>query len=203
VGGRAVIAVGVKAERSIGTKLGDRPSAQIFGSKRAEERLCRCQQTPSRLRRSGRRLWRSRISGHLGRRRQAQESTRLIQRLAKPRMAAARGDDVEEIAMIAGRGIGPFSRRPTVSARAEPHIETSPGRVSNVANHPVMAFSAAVGEIAAAHSLGILPEASRYVGSWTAHAGLLQAALRSMTRWIGNRSTSASNTSAPAAPAGT
>src|SRR3546814_6112226 len=117
-------------------------------------------------------------------------------------MRAARGDDVEQIAMIAGRRIGPFSGARLALAAAEADVETSPRCIMHIADQPIMAFAATVREIVAAHRLGILTETARKFTGWAFHAGLLQAALRSETRSIGNRSTSRANTSAPAAPIG-
>ena len=52
-----------------------------------------------------------------------------------------------------------IARRPT-----QPHIEAAPGRVVDVADEPVAAFAAAVGEIVAADRLGVLGQAARQVG---------------------------------------
>jgi len=57
-------------------------------------------------------------------------------------MAAACRDDVEQIAMISTRGIGPFARRTAVAARRKPDIKAAPGRVTDIADHPIMALTA-------------------------------------------------------------
>jgi hypothetical protein len=76
-------------------------------------------------------------------------------------MAAARRDDVEEIAMIAARGIGPFSRRSAIAACGKPDVEAPSRRVTGVANHPIMALAATAGKITTAHRLGIICETAR------------------------------------------
>src|SRR3546814_8817551 len=113
---------------------------------------------------------------------------RASKRVAEAHMRAARGDDVEQIAMIAGRRIGPFSGARLALAAAEADVETSPRCIMHIADQPIMAFAATVREIVAAPRLGTLTETARTITGGAFPAGLLQAALRSETRSIGNRS---------------
>src|ERR1700736_530619 len=70
--------------------------------------------------------------------------------------ATAFADDVEKIAVVAGRRIGPFAGRALAGFRSfQPDEHGATGRVSNVADQPVAAFPAAVGEIMTAYRLGI------------------------------------------------
>ena len=82
--------------------------------------------------------------------------------------AAALADDVEEIAMFAGGGVGPFAGRALAGFRSfQPDEHRAAGRVADVADQPVAAFAAAVGEIVAAHRLGIARETVRQFGGVT------------------------------------
>ena len=97
--------------------------------------------------------------------------------------AAAFADDVEQIAMFAGRRVGPFAGRALASLRpAQPDKEGAPWRIVDVANQPVAALPLAVGEVAAAHRLGIARETVRQIGGVIAHG---YAAARSATRSSG------------------
>jgi len=80
-------------------------------------------------------------------------------RLAEVAEATIAGDEVEEIAMLARGGIGPMAGRAGSGLRpGEPNIEAAAGRVVDVADDPVAALAAAVGEIIAAHGLGMARE---------------------------------------------
>ena len=97
--------------------------------------------------------------------------------------AAAFADDVEQIAMLAGRRVSPFAGRTLASLRpVQPDEEGAPRRVTDVANQPVAAFSPAVGEVVAAHRLGIARETVRQIGGLMAHG---YAAARSAMRSSG------------------
>ena len=76
--------------------------------------------------------------------------------------------------MLAGRGIGPFAGGAgTVIGAGEPHIEAAARGVPDVADDPVTARAASVGEVMAAHGLGIAREAARQIA-----AALITAHLR-------------------------
>ena len=67
--------------------------------------------------------------------------------------------------MFAGRGVGPFAGGALAGFRSlEPHEQGAAGRVADIADQPVAALAAAVGEIVAAHRLGIARETVRQFG---------------------------------------
>ena len=113
---------------------------------------------------------------------QAQEASRLVGDVAEVEKAAAFADDVEEIAMLAGRGVGPFAGGAAAGFRPlEPHEHRAARRVADVADQPVSALAPSVGEIVAAHRLGLARETARQFGSVAGH----HAASRSPMRSIG------------------
>ncbi len=84
--------------------------------------------------------------------------------------AATFADDVEQIAMFAGRRVRPLASGTLAGfGPVQPHEEGAPRRVVDVANQPVAAFPPAVGEVAAAHRLGIARETVRQIGGLVAH----------------------------------
>src|SRR3546814_15816402 len=86
---------------------------------------------------------------------------RASKRVAEAHMRAARGDDVEQIAMIAGRRIGPFSGARLALAAAEADVETSPRCTMPLADQPIMAFAATVRWIVAGPPPGLLTQPPR------------------------------------------
>src|SRR3546814_4088128 len=86
-------------------------------------------------------------------------------------MPATNGDDVEQVPMVAGRGIGPFARQSAAFAANQTHVQASSRCIVDIADHPVMAFAATVGEIVAAHRLGIFTEAARKFANRLVHGG--------------------------------
>src|SRR3546814_10123252 len=76
-------------------------------------------------------------------------------------MCAAGGDDVEQVTMIASRGVSPFARRAATIAIGETHIKTAPKRIALISDHPIMAFAVNVREVLAASRLGIFTETTR------------------------------------------
>ncbi len=115
--------------------------------------------------------------------RQAEKAPCLIGDVGEIGEAAAFADDVEQIAMFAGRRVRPFASRTLARLRpAQPDEEGAPWRIVDVANQPVAALPPAVGEVAAAHRLGIAREAVRQIGSLMAHG---YAATRSAIRSSG------------------
>ncbi len=97
--------------------------------------------------------------------------------------AAAFADDVEQIAMLAGRRVRPFAGSTLARfGSSQPDEQGAPWRVADIANQPVAAFSSAVGEVVTAHRLGIARETVRQIGGLMAHG---YAAARSAMRSSG------------------
>ena len=65
--------------------------------------------------------------------------------------------------MLAGGGIGPFAGL-SLGRVPEPHEHRAAGRVADIANLPVIALAATVGEIMAAHYLSLPDEAVCQIG---------------------------------------
>ena len=101
--------------------------------------------------------------------------------------------------MLAGRGIGPFAGGAGADVGAvKPDIEAAARRVHDVAGDPVMAAAASVGEIVAAHGLGVAREAARQIGGLADHgASPDQAAARARAPRSGWRSRSAARIAGP------
>ena len=114
--------------------------------------------------------------------RQAEEASGLVGDIVEIDKAAAFADDVEQIAMLACGGVGPFAGGALAGFRplSRTNIER-PGVLRDVADQPIAAFAAAVGEIMAAHRLGLAREAARQFGGIARH----HAASRSPTRATG------------------
>ena len=97
--------------------------------------------------------------------------------------AAAFADDVEQIAMLAGRRVRPFAGRTLAGLRSsQPDEERPPWCVADISDQPVAALSPAIGEVVAAHRLGIARETVRQIGGLMAHG---YAAARSAMRSSG------------------
>ena len=162
----------VKAERAHVAGAGDAALAQIGFRQRARDRSRHREQPPCgfrRVRRCGCGGWcrRSRF-----RPRQPEKASRLVQQLAALQ-ALHRPDQVEQVAMAPLRGVGPLTGRALAGVgTAKAHIEAAPGRVVDVAGEPVAALAAAVGQVVAAHRLGVLGETARQVGHRVRHDGL-------------------------------
>src|SRR3984893_17059683 len=128
-----VVAQGGPVERS-----GDATRAQIGLGRRAGNRAARTEETTCGLGRSARRRRCPRDPP--GWPRQGEEETRLVRRLAETVQIAIAADQVQEIAMLAGGGIGPFAGGSGAELRAvEPDIEAAARRVHHVAGDPAMA----------------------------------------------------------------
>ena len=83
-------------------------------------------------------------------------------------------DQVEQITMFAGGGVGPFAGGALAAVRpAQPDEQAAARRVGDVADQPVAAFAMAVGEIVAAHRLGIARETVGQVGGVRRHGDRL------------------------------
>ena len=97
--------------------------------------------------------------------RQAEKGSRLVEGVAQAIEATIERDEVEEITMFAGGGVGPFAGGALAavgSAQADEQAATR--RVGDVADQPVAAFAMPVGEIVAANRLGIARETVGQVG---------------------------------------
>ena len=85
--------------------------------------------------------------------------------------------------MFAGRRVRPLASGPLAGfGPVQPHEEGAPWRVADIANQPVAALPPAVGEVVAAHRLGIARETVRQIGGLMAHG---YAAARSAMRSSG------------------
>ena len=104
-------------------------------------------------------------------------------------MIAVTGDQIEQIAMLAGCGIRPMPGcAGTVIWTLQPDIEALSRRVLNIADDPVAARAVSFGKIVAAHGLGIAREAARQIGGADHGASRGQAAARALARRRGWRS---------------
>ncbi len=84
--------------------------------------------------------------------------------------AAAFADNVEQIAVLAGRRVRPFASGALAGLwSSEPDEEGAPRHIADIPDQPVAAFSPAVGEVVAAHRLGIARETVRQIGGLMAH----------------------------------
>ena len=76
---------------------------------------------------------------------QVQERPRLVRDIAEGGEAAARADEIEQIAMLAGRGVGPFAGGALAAVRAvQPDEERAAGIARGIADQPVAPFAPAV-----------------------------------------------------------
>src|SRR3984893_2726424 len=134
-----------------------------------------------------------------GRARQGEKGTRFVHNLTEAMEIAVAGDEIEEIAMLAGGGIGPFAGGAgAVIAALQADIKAAARRVHRVAGDPVAARAGAVREVMAAHGLGIAREAARQIGGGADHgASRDQAAARALARSSGWRSKIAPSIAAP------
>ena len=103
--------------------------------------------------------------------RQAQEAARLLGDVAETVEPADAGDQVQEIAVLSAREIDPLAGH-TARAVHEPHHETAPRRVLDVADAPGRPFAPAVGEVLAAHGFRVLCQAARKIGGGLPHGDL-------------------------------
>ena len=92
--------------------------------------------------------------------------------------AAALADDVEQVAVLAGGGVGPFAGRP-LGRLLEPDEHRAARRVAHVADQPIAALTAAVGEIVAAYRFGLARETVRQFGSVAGHHAASRSPMRS------------------------
>jgi hypothetical protein len=182
---RPVVAARVEAQRTGSVQSRNAAPAEIRLGERAVDRPRHGKQPP----RGFRRTRRGRLNGattfarlRLGMR-QAEEGACLPRDVREIHEAAGLADDVEQIAVLAGGGVGPLAGRALAALRAdEAHEHRAAGRVAYVAHHPVAALAVAVGQVVATHRLGIARETVRQFGS--VEPGH-HSASRSPTRSIG------------------
>src|SRR6185437_610848 len=112
--------------------------------------------------------------------------------------AAALADHVEQVAVLARGGVGPFAGRSLRRLR-QPDEHGASRCIADVTDQPVAAFASPVGEVVAAHRLGLARETVRQCGSVARH----HAASRSPMRSTGERSSTFPSTPMPLASVGT
>jgi hypothetical protein len=163
----AIEAARMKAQRGEIVQRSDGPPAQISLGERAPDGLRHGEQTSGRF---GQAHGRRRQMPERLKPRQAQEAARLAEHVVQAVEPAHPRDQVEQVAMLAGGGVGPFAGRALAAVgAAQPDIETAAGRVVGVADQPVAAFALAAGEIVAAHRLCLAREAARELGGALGH----------------------------------
>ena len=130
--------------------------------------------------------------------RQGEEGARLVERRAQRRRVRAVTDDVEQVAVLARRGVGEFPRR---AGAGEADVEGAAAGAVQVARDPVAALPASVGEIAAANGLGARAEGGgdggRVHGAAPAGMGDMDTAGFS---WLGGDTPIPAGPGLPAAP---
>ena len=72
--------------------------------------------------------------------------------------AALAAQQIEQVAMLAGRRVGP---PPGMGGGPEPHEERAPGIATSIARLPVRSFLASTGQVAPADALGAFAESRR------------------------------------------
>jgi hypothetical protein len=102
--------------------------------------------------------------------RQGKKEPRLVHGLGDPVQIAVEADQIEQIAIFTGRRIGPMAG----SARAvigtlQADIKAAARRILDIADDPVTARTASLGEVVTAHGLGIARKAARQIASLADH----------------------------------
>ncbi len=142
----------------------DAAFAEIGIGQCAGQRLSHPKQTPGPLTRGP--LDRLRILGsspkrrHRLRSRQAEELTRLVCNVSEVDEATGLPDEIKQIAELAGRRVRP----PTGARTGQMHVERPTLVVADIADQPIVAGTAAGGEIVAADRFRVLREAARQIG---------------------------------------
>ena len=158
-----VVAARMEAEASGSVQSRNAALAQIRFHDCARNRLRHGEQSPRGFRGSQRQR-RSSMSGgdHRLGSWKLEEASRLVDHVTKVGEAATFADDVEKVAVVASGGVGPFAGGALSRFSAlQPDEERTAGRVANVADQPVAALAASIGQIAAAHRLGVARETAR------------------------------------------
>ncbi len=91
-----------------------------------------------------------------------------VRDIAEFEKATALTDDVEQVAVLAGGGIGPFAGW-TLGQLFQPDEHGTAWRIAGVADQPIAAFAPAIGEIVAAYRFGLARETVRQFGSVAGH----------------------------------
>src|SRR6267142_2025455 len=86
--------------------------------------------------------------------RQVQESPRFLRDLAEVAKPKAFSDDVEQITVLGGRGVCPLAGR-SLRRVLEPHEHRAARTIVDITDQPVAPLAPALGEIMAAHGLGL------------------------------------------------
>src|SRR3546814_10737195 len=108
----------------------------------------------------GRSAGHRRLAGRMRRlgTRQAEKAARLVEHLAEGVEPAIESDQIEEIAMLAGGGVGPFAGRAGTGLWSrETELEAPAGGVQNNATQHIAALAAAGGAGVAANGIGSAP----------------------------------------------
>jgi hypothetical protein len=101
---------------------------------------------------------------------EGEKPARLRERVLE-REVLVEGNEVEKVAVLSGGGVGPLAGRWS----RDPHIETLPRRVGDVADMPVAAGAKTVGEVEPADRLGLLRKLAGHVGRRAGHGVLVRA----------------------------
>jgi len=144
---RPIIAAWMETKTLGSAQVSDAAFAQIGLRWSAGNRPRHCEQPPRRFRRS-RWSWRPRQAPFRFwlRSRQAEKTPGLNGDVAKVGKPATFPDHVEQIAMIAHGGIGPFPRRALAGFSAlQPHEHRAARRVSHIADQPIISLASTVG----------------------------------------------------------
>ena len=114
---------------------------------------------------------------------QAKEAAGFVGDVVEIGKTATFANDIEQITAFTRAGVGPFADGAFAGFSSfEPDEHGTARGVSHVAHQPIAAFAATVGEIVAAHRLGIARETVCQFGSIVAHR---YAAARSAMRSTG------------------
>ena len=114
---------------------------------------------------------------------QAKEAAGFVGDVVEIAKTATFTNNIEQITVFTCAGVGPFAGGAfTGFGSFEPDEHGTARGVSYVAHEPIAAFAATVGEIVAAHRLGIARETVRQFGGWADHG---HAAARSAMRESG------------------
>ena len=113
--------------------------------------------------------------------RERKEAARFLGHVLEVDKATAFADDVEQVAMFAGCGIGELTGRALAGFRAGKTDEHgAAGRVADIAHYPVATGTVARGQVIAAHRLGLPAETDREVrGIVTRHYAASLSPMRS------------------------
>ena len=176
---RAIVAARVEAQAAGFVQRRNAAIAQIRFCESPCDRLRHGEQPPCRLRRSSLRWHSRRLRRRLRvRARQAQEAARLVGDVMEIEKAAALADHVEQVAVLARGGVGPFAGR-SLRRLLQPDEHGASRCIADVTDQPVAAFAPAVGEVVAAYRLGLARETVRQFGSVARHHAASRSPMRS------------------------